>query len=246
LRTCAAWLLAAVGVAACGGSEKPADDPAGSEADPSELRASQSDDDSDESAPQDIEVEGTRGKLERADIEQGMEPHSAALAQCYTAVSRRTRYVSGKLELKYVVAKDGGVKQVQIAQSDLGAWGVERCLLDIAGTMTFVRPRGGEAEFSVPLDFSGSRPITWWDEERAEREVGDVIGELGECPGNASDVWVTAYVGARGKVTSVGFASAAKTPITQDWGDCAESKVKSWVLTDPRGRPAKLSFRFNP
>jgi hypothetical protein len=112
--------------------------------------------------------------------------------------------------------------------------------------MSFVAPKGGEAEFSVPLDFSSPRSVEWWDEERTAREIDDVTGELGDCPGGASDIWVTLYVGRGGKVTSVGFASSAKPPIADEWADCAAGKAASWVLSDPRGKVAKLSFRFNP
>jgi hypothetical protein len=54
------------------------------------------------------------------------------------------------------------------------------------------------------------------------------------------------YVGTRGQVKSTGFASASETPLDDAWADCAEIKVKAWVLSDPRGRIAKMMFRFNP
>ena len=112
--------------------------------------------------------------------------------------------------------------------------------------MQFPKPKGGEAHFSLPLDFTSNRSVRWWDEDRVDKEIGDVMSQLSECDGSASDVWITLYVGTRGKVKSTGFASAAETPIPDAWADCAEGKVKSWVLSDPRGRVAKMMFRFNP
>lgn len=242
--------LLAAALLACGGSEKSSDGPGGRDkielGDRSSERRSGVPGDEDEEEDGDIQISGTRGKLDSYDIEKGMEPHKTDLAQCYHAKIKRTKFVAGKVQLKYLVARDGTVKSVQVSESDLGAWPVEKCLLDIARSMQFPKPKGGEAHFSLPLDFSANRPIQWWNEERVDQEVGDVMSELSECEGSASDVWVTLYVGTRGKVKSAGFASAAESPLPDTWADCAEAKVKAWVLSDPRGRVAKMMFRFNP
>lgn len=233
---------------ACGGSDKSADGPGDNDkitiGDRHAARHTNTPDDDDE--PEDIEIQGTRGKLDSYDIEQGTKPHNTDLAQCYFSRVKKKKYVGGKIQLKYIVARDGTVKQVQMEQSDLGAWPIEKCLLDIARSMKFPKPKGGEAHFSLPLDFTSNRGVQWWTEERVDQEVGDVMGQLSDCEGSANDVWVTLYVGNRGQVKSVGFSSEAETPIEDTWADCAEAKVKEWVLTDPRGRIAKMMFRFNP
>ena len=58
-----------------------------------------------------------------------------------------------------------------------------------------------------------------------------------------SDVVVTLYVGTRGKVQSVGFASSA-APLSDGWADCAAEMIQSWQLVDPRGQVAKLTYRL--
>ena len=244
-----ALALALAALVACGGSEKSADEPDRDKitlGDRSGDRRSGMPDDPDEDEPDDIEVEGTRGKLDSYDIEQGMEPHKTGLAKCYHSRVKRTKYVGGKVQLQYLIARDGTVKKVQVSESDLGAWPIEKCLLGIARSMQFPKPKGGEAHFSVPFDFTSNRSVKWWTEDRVDQEIGDVMSQLGQCQDAGSDVWVTLYVGTRGKVKSAGFASAADQPPSDAWADCAEAKVKSWVLSDPRGRIAKMMFRFNP
>ena len=43
---------------------------------------------------------------------------------------------------------------------------------------------------------------------------------------------------------SVGFA--APTPIAPAWADCAAGKIGAWMLTDPRGKVAKLAYLYHP
>src|SRR5690606_33329833 len=113
-------------------------------------------------------------------------------------------------------------------------------------------PSGGVAEFTLPLDFdSGCCHVLWWDDDRATAETAGVMDGLAECAAAAggvapADVWITLYVGKRGRVSSAGFASLQEAPLPDAWADCAEARVKEWVLSDPRGRVAKLAVRYNP
>ena len=151
--------------------------------------------------------------------------------------------------LSFTVARDGSVKTVQTNRSSLGSWQVEKCLLDESQTMSFKKPKGGEADFTLPLDFDARRPANWWPEEKAEQEVGSKSSELRECRKEGKDprnVWVTLYLGNRGVVKSAGFASPHKKGIDPLWADCAAGKIMAWTLNDPRGKVAKLGFRYNP
>jgi TonB family protein len=248
-------LMVALALAACGGSEKKAAGADGpdkivtGETPTSRHSAVPDMDEEDEGG---MEIEGLRGTLAPEDIQAGIQGSSAELTSCYQKAHKKMRFLNGSVELKFRVARDGTVAAVQLAKSDLGAWPVERCLLETSREIHFAKPRGGEAEFSVPLDFSSGRgALTWWDEARADQEVKKVIGELGKCAGEAkvaepSNVWVTLYVGARGVVKSVGFASPSSAPIEDAWADCAAAVAGAWTLSDPRGRMAKAGFRFNP
>ena len=68
--------------------------------------------------------------------------------------------------LHWDIRKDGTVTAVKLAESDLGAWPIEKCLLEIARAATFDKPIGGDADFSLPLDFSAKGRLEVWDEDR--------------------------------------------------------------------------------
>lgn len=251
-----ALLLAA---AACGGSEKGAASVADSDsqgdkliADDDEVptrRRSRAPDIGEDDGEGEMQIEGLKGHIDPYDIQNGVSPHSTALATCFQKEARGKRFLGGQVELSFTVARDGTVKSVWPSKSTVGSWVVENCLLEESRRMKFVKPKGGEADFSLPLDFEAKRPAIWWTEEEAETEIGQRPGELKECAAETPDprnVWVTLYLGNRGSIKSVGFATPNKAGIDATWATCAATKVATWTLKDPRGKIAKLGFRYNP
>jgi len=145
------------------------------------------------------------------------------------------------------IHQDGVVTGVRMAESDLGNWTIERCLLDVARGATFAKPAGGDADFSVPLEFTAKGRSITWDEDKALRAVGGQVAGLDACgKGKVSrpdgEVTITLYVGPGGKVQSVGFATA--NPADDAWVDCAEKAVGAWRLPDPRGSIVKLTAYY--
>lgn len=259
LETCLAGIVAGVLVAqllGCGSSPPPRAPALNDDQDPTSRRAlgpGAYDGDHDEGGSGDMEIEGLSGRLEVYDIQRGIEPHSQALSDCYaTKITRKNRFISGEVELKFVVGRDGTVKLVHLVQSDLGSWMMESCMLEIARAMRFARPKGhGDADFTVPLSFTSRAPLAVWEPARAQGEVGaDKLAQLAACATETGTVdpqgiWITVYVGTRGRVQSVGFASPGG-PLESVWVECAAARVALWSLSDPRGQIAKASFQYNP
>jgi hypothetical protein len=232
-------------VAACGGAEKtktveePVEDTGGGGA----ARP-----DEEEEPDDGLEVESTRGKMAPEDVEAGIAPHAQALQDCYLSRVGKQKWLGGKVELKWQIARDGTLTSAQIVSADLGHWGVEKCMLGLARAMSFAKPKGGDADFTVPLELSARGNAEWWDEEKASAVVAKRVAELATCAEDGlpdpTDVTVTVYVGTRGKVQSAGFSSPAL--IDDAWADCAHKIVMGWTLTDPKGRVAKLAFVHRP
>jgi TonB family protein len=202
---------------------------------------SQDDDDSGDG----LEVVSTRGHMEPGDIEAGIAPHSAQLEACYIDKVGRRKWLGGKVQLTWQITKAGEVTSVVVADSDLGAWAIEKCLLEVARAATFAKPKGGDADFSLPLEFSAKGASVWWDEDVGVKAVGkriDAIAKCAEGGAPADEVLITMYVGTRGKVQSVGFSSVAAVP--DAWADCTAKAIESWTLADPRGKVAKLALRW--
>jgi len=234
---------------ACGGSDKTSPEEPGES---HSVRSSRVSTDDSEENTDDIEVEGLKGHLDPGQIEKGVAPHQGALARCYKAQARRSKYLGGKLVMKFVVGPDGTVKDALLEENDLGSWTVEHCVLEIARAMSFAAPKGGdrEAEFTVPLEFAGTRSVEWWPEERIETSITKKLPELEECAEQngvvvPSNVFVTLYIGVRGAVQSVGFVSPGRT-IDDAWAECAAGIVSGWTMPDPMGKIAKSGFRYRP
>jgi hypothetical protein len=237
-----------IAVVACGGGK-----PSGTPAEPQPHRTTRVP--IEESEPDDgIEVISSHGHMEPAVVQVGIRPHVDELSDCYTSRLGRRGWLGGKVSLHWDIQKDGTVKAVKLAESDLGAWPIEKCLLEIARAAAFGKPVGGDAEFDVPLEFSptGSArsPATIWDEDQGLKAVGGQLAKLDDCAkqkgvkgGRPSDVTITLYVGPAGKAQSVGFSSP-KTVLDDGWAECAEKAALAWRLPDPRGTVAKLAIRY--
>lgn len=198
-----------------------------------------------------MELEADRGRMEPAAIEAGIAPHKEGLTDCYMSRVSGRRWLGGRVSLLWEIAGDGTLIAVKLAESDLGAWAIERCLLEIARTATFGKPIGNApAAFTLPLDFSPTKRSAVWDEDQALRAVGGQVFKLDACAKAKGvkgplpdDVTVTLYVGAQGKAQSVGFASPASV-LEDAWVECAEKAALAWRLPDPGGEIAKLAVRY--
>jgi TonB family protein len=244
-RVACAVLLVASG---CGGSARHPAPPPAHVAPPATDPGDGAGDDDDGDGDGDIQIQSTRGHMDPQVVQAGLSPHAGELSACYTSRLGRRRWLGGSVELRWQIAKDGTISSVQVSRSDLGAWPVEKCLLDVARAMTFGPPKGGPADFSIPLEFTARGGVIAWDADDAQRAVDKHVADLEACGKDApapSDATITAYVGTRGKVQSVGFASAAKAGFVDDaWAECAAGRVMAWQLPDPRGHIAKLSFHY--
>lgn len=199
-----------------------------------------------------VELASDKGHVEPAAVEAGLAPHRAALTSCYTERVGKRRWLGGRLSLRWEVAADGAIERVVLADSDLGAWPVEKCVLQVAREASFGKPVGGPAEVALPFDFSPTgRPAAprIWDDDQSLRAVGGQVARLDACARGKiampDDVRITLYVGPRGRAASVGFASA-RTELDEAWADCAEKAALAWRLPDPRGEIAKLAVRYRP
>jgi len=247
----------AVVVVACGGKAPPPEPPKVAEPPPKPTRVVVETEKDDE--PQDgIKFTHTRGKMDQAAITSGLEPHTQAMTDCYMTKVGRRRWLGGHVVLHWDIKADGTVTSVKLSESDLGNWDIEKCLLEAARAATFDKPQGGDADFTVPLDFSAKGNAQIWDEDKSLRAIGGQLAKLDTCPDPKEmrklkkpmqkapiNVTVTLYVGPHGKAESVGFSSP-NTEITAEWMDCAVKAANAWRLPDPRGQIAKLAIRYKP
>ena len=126
----------------------------------------------------------------------------------------------GRDELAARVARDGRTARAQIVEGDLGAWPVEKCLVELMRQLSFGKPQGGEAEVRIPLEFGSQGNAVAMDGDELSKTVRSLRG----CAGAPKEATVTAYVGA-------------------GWCECVAARAKGWQLADPRGTAAKITAR---
>jgi TonB family protein len=253
-------------VAACGGKSTPAPAapaPVTVKAKPTRVPIEDSE------VEEGVTVLNARGRMDQAAVEAGLAPHKEALSECYTTRVGKRRWLGGHVVLHWDIKASGTISSVKLSESDLGAWEVEKCLLEVAREATFAKPIGGDADFTVPLDFSAKGGSQIWDEDKGLRAVGGQLAKLDQCfdeskpakpvkpvrsvkpaKGHAqapaaapTNVTITLYVGPHGKAQSVGFSSAT-SEIVDEWAGCAAKAALAWRLPDPRGQIAKLAVRY--
>lgn len=169
-------------VVACGGGgSKPVEKPI--EEQPKRVTRVPIEDESQEPGGEDTDVTftKTKGSITKEQIENGLAPHSTALAECYTTRVGKRRWLGGHVVLQWNMEADGKIASVKLTESNLGSWAIEQCMLDIAWSASFGKPSGGKVDFFVPLDFSAKGGTAIWDEDQALRAIGGQLAILDDC-----------------------------------------------------------------
>ena len=196
-----------------------------------------------------VTIVNAHGHMEKETVEAGLAPHHDELSDCYMKKVSRRRWLGGHVVIHWDIKKDGTVTAVKLmSESDLGAWPIEKCLLEVARAASFDKPVGGDADFTLPLEFSAKGATLPWTEDQALKAVGGQLVKLDDCAKRQKevppkDVTITVYVGPHGKAQSVGFSSD-RSEIDVKWADCAEKAALGWRLPDPHGMIAKLAVRY--
>jgi len=235
-------LVVVLALAACGGSKPPPPTPPESPPAPVAKRVPIEDSEVEEG----VTVVNARGHMEKEAVEAGLAPHSNELTDCYMKNAKRRKWLGGHVLIHWDIKKDGTLTAVKLmSESNLGAWPIEKCLLDVARSASFDKPIGGDADFTLPLDFTAPRSSLPWSEDQALKAVGGQLVKLEQCDKKhvrQHDVTITLYVGPHGKAQSVGFSSDS-VEINEKWAECATKAAMGWRLPDPKGVVAKLAVR---
>jgi hypothetical protein len=216
----------------------------------------------------------TKGTISKEAIEAGLAAHSTGLAECYTTRVGKRRWLGGHVVLQWILKGDGTVSSVKLIESNLGAWSIEQCMLDIAWSATFGKPAGGgDVDFTVPLDFSAKGGTQAWDEDQTLRAVGGQLASLDDCedfevtpktppkkgkkqpakaesdgtperPEKAPSNVVVTMYVGPGGKLQSIGFASATTEVGHKWSACAEKIANEWRLPDPRGQVAKLAIRY--
>jgi TonB family protein len=192
-----------------------------------------------------VSVSGVLGTLGDDEIAGPFQRAWDDITRCYEQATAQNPYLGGKIAVKLRVGKSGDPEKAFVSESTFGNYNAERCVLEIARTLHFVRPHGGTAaEFSYPIEFRSRKPVTTWEEARVSPSVARHKHDVVSCRAQSGDklppqVMLTVYVAPGGKITSAGLAADA--PLDDRFANCLVGKTRQWRLDDPLGKIAKAT-----
>lgn len=227
------WLFVGL-VAGCGGASSESSTETAAESEGSERPAPRD---------QQLAVTGLRGTLSQSEIQNALEPRMLKFSRCVQRRSDAVEWLSGKVDLTFHIALDGSVASVFPSASSMGDRETERCIVDVAKSVRFPAPHGGEADFSwpleVPLDPDVREPVTWDPAQFNEVLLTNAETALASCIGSFA---ITAYIDPEGHVVAAGASTLE--PNDAEKLDCISDAVKTWTFPSPGSYAAKVSFNL--
>ena len=166
-----------------------------------------------QAAPEaDMQVQNELGVVETADVEDALEGHFEEIRACYQRAGKAQRYAGGKVTLRFRISGDGQAEDVLVISSNLGNYGVERCLVEVGRRITFKAPEGRKATtFDYPVEFHSTHEMAVLDLSdgpKIEHDISGLLPRLAACGRLASDdVTAIMYIEPSGFPGSVGLSA---------------------------------------
>ena len=158
--------------------------------------------------------------------------------------ARAMTYLTGKMKFKFEVDTDG-TATVKVLKNNLGHHEVENCLLQVAQSLRFGKPKGGKARVSYPLDVPhrGTPHITW-GKARVRAEIRSKRRAIKKCRrrGKPRHFTLHFYILPGGRLISLG--AHAKNAVPSGFAACVFNVLKNVSFPDPLGKVAKVEYSF--
>jgi hypothetical protein len=229
-------LVAALLVAACGGSEQH----------PKTAHHPHEDGDHDQHRPH-LDVSSEIGALDEAQVTKTFTASVKSLQGCLERGSGRVEFLGGAVGFYVKVDSSGHASEAYLEQSTIGDRDTEKCMLDVLRAKQWPAPVGGQSgiakkafDFDPPNDV---RPPTEWSADRVSSEIAAKSTEISKCKSSAPGTYsATMYVDVKGHVLSVGIAppdAAGEQAV-----DCLVDVVRGTKFPSPGSWPAKVTFEL--
>jgi TonB family protein len=193
----------------------------------------------------DMQLQNELGVVETADVEEAIEGHFDEIRGCYQRAGKAQKYAAGKVTLRFLVNGNGQADDVLVIESNLGNYGVERCLVEVGRRIAFKAPAGNKATtFDYPVEFRSTEEMAVLDLDGAkiEHDILALLPRLAACGRlGADDVTAMMYIEPSGFPGSVGLAAA--TNIDEQVAGCIIQIIRrSRMSTVLPGRVLRCNF----
>lgn len=188
----------------------------------------------------DTRASDLNGRLADDEIRRVMDEQQAAFNHCFR--SAPDAFISGHVELTFVVTGAGRVDDVFVSKSNLGALKAEDCLVQTARYLEFPPPSGGKARFAFPFEWNEagrrlSQPVevAWgYSVLASHRELYERCRTKYKYDGPFN---LTIYVGRLGAVLSSGYDSGTGPGV--DFPSCVVDVTNGLRFSNPGNRIVK-------
>lgn len=161
--------------------------------------------------PDRMNVRLSQGYIAQADAEDAIARRFRDLTGCYQQAGPAQDFAGGGVTLRFLLSERGTADDVQVIDSRLGSYPVERCLVRVGREVVFPRPQGGATTFEYTLEFraAGGTSVIELSAGALEPHLGAQLPRIVQgCGGLGADaVTATLYVAPSGTVRSVGLAA---------------------------------------
>ena len=196
-----------------------------------------------------MQLQSELGVVETVDVEAVLESHFDEIRGCYQRAGKAQRYAAGKVTLRFLIAGSGQCEDVLVVESDLGNYGVERCLVDVGRRITFKAPTGNKATtFDYPVEFRSTEEMAVLKLEgpKIERDISGLLPRIAACGQLATDeVTAIMYIEPNGFPGSVGLSGA--TNLDEGVAGCIIHTIRrSRMSTALPGHVLRCNFSIHP
>ncbi len=194
---------------------------------------------------EDVQISGLMGQIDASAVEKAFENHMNQVRACRRDNLGSFKYVGGTVQFFFVIGMDGVPTKVVLEKSQLGRYPLEACLIKVAKSLKFVKPKGGKAEvrYSMELAADGAEAKdrdASWVHKTMRRVKGAILAcRQGMRPSKFS---VTFYVLPQGKAQTAGVASTEDIP--DGFGACVTKVITRTTWPDPLGEVARVTVDF--
>jgi len=240
-----AWMTVLVGIAGCG-PKQTNDQPRARNSNQNAAGTGDSDGMRPPPGRQDgIQIKGLMGTIDANAVDKAFTAKRRAVAACRRQHIGNLSYVGGDVQLFFKIGMDGVPISVVLEKSELGHHEMEACIVGVAKSLKFVKPKGGVAEvrYTMTLANNGTDAKAW-DADKAKKTLKGKRGALRACrkAGKPAKFTLTFYVLPGGKVKTVGVASLEDLPA--GFAACVAKVVTAQTYEDPLGTVARATYAY--
>jgi len=192
-----------------------------------------------------IQISGIKGTIDARAVERALGKKTRAVEACRNKHIGSLSYVGGEITFFFEIGMDGVPTKVFVEKSQLGHWQMEACILGVAKSLRFVKPKGGKAEvrYTMALANNGTDAKDW-DADKAKPTLRKKRGALRACRkgGQPKGFTLTFYVLPGGSVKTVGVTSSK--PLPAGFAACVAKVVRALTFDDPLGSVARATYEY--